>query len=105
MAHHFDDVDTVAHVTALAGGEARLPCDLSSDDDSVDDDPYTQWTPGVGTCRRRDTRPSPGARAPTSSPSPTPGLSLQGLAVMDSDVYKCRVNFRNDRTSLLVNGE
>ncbi|KAH7939861.1 hypothetical protein HPB52_018382 [Rhipicephalus sanguineus] len=109
----------VAHVTALAGGEALLPCDLSPDNDSV---ALVLWykdalpTPVYSVDARRgdvsQARHSSiawGTRAYFVT-QPTPGLRLQDLAVTDSGVYRCRVDFRKDRTrnhetSLLVIGE
>ncbi|XP_070393322.1 cell surface glycoprotein MUC18-like isoform X2 [Dermacentor albipictus] len=106
----------VAHVTALAGGEALLPCDLSPDNDSV---ALVLWykdalpTPVYSVDARRgdvsQARHSSiawGTRAYFVT-QPTPGLRLQALAVTDSGVYRCRVDFRKDRTrnhesSLLV---
>ncbi|KAH6930548.1 hypothetical protein HPB50_014675 [Hyalomma asiaticum] len=106
----------VAHVTALAGGEALLPCDLSPDNDSV---ALVLWykdalpTPVYSVDARRgdvsQARHSSiawGTRAYFVT-QPTPGLRLQDLAVTDSGVYRCRVDFRKDRTrnhetSLLV---
>ncbi|KAH8023617.1 hypothetical protein HPB51_015113 [Rhipicephalus microplus] len=104
------------HVTALAGGEALLPCDLSPDNDSV---ALVLWykdalpTPVYSVDARRgdvsQARHSSiawGTRAYFVT-QPTPGLRLQDLAVTDSGVYRCRVDFRKDRTrnhetSLLV---
>ncbi|KAK8757436.1 hypothetical protein V5799_004932 [Amblyomma americanum] len=106
----------VAHVTALAGGEALLPCDLSPDNDSV---ALVLWykdalpTPVYSVDARRgdvsQARHSSiawGTRAYFAT-QPAPGLRLQALSVSDSGVYRCRVDFRKDRTrnhetSLLV---
>ncbi|KAL1482508.1 hypothetical protein MTO96_033743 [Rhipicephalus appendiculatus] len=113
-----DPAPNVAHVTALAGGEALLPCDLSPDNDSV---ALVLWykdalpTPVYSVDARRgdvsQARHSSiawGTRAYFVT-QPTPGLRLQDLAVTDSGVYRCRVDFRKDRTrnhetSLLVIG-
>ncbi|EEC10051.1 sidestep protein, putative, partial [Ixodes scapularis] len=97
---------TVAHVTALAGGEALLPCDLSPANDSV---ALVLWykdalpTPVYSVDARRgdvsQARHSSIAWGPRAYfATQPPGLRLQALAVGDSGVYRCRVDFRKDRT-------
>ncbi|KAH9368521.1 hypothetical protein HPB48_007814 [Haemaphysalis longicornis] len=110
---------SLAHVTALAGGEALLPCDLSPDNDSV---ALVLWykdalpTPVYSVDARRgdvsQARHSSIAWGPRAyfATQPAPGLRLQALAVGDSGVYRCRVDFRKDRTrnhetSLVVIGK
>lgn len=108
----------VAHVTALAGGEALLPCDLSPANDSV---ALVLWykdalpTPVYSVDARRgdvsQARHSSIAWGPRAYfATQPPGLRLQALAVGDSGVYRCRVDFRKDRTrnhetSLVVIGK
>ncbi|XP_064471411.1 hemicentin-2-like [Ornithodoros turicata] len=96
----------VARVVALAGGEAHLPCDLSPANDSV---ALVLWykdalpTPVYSVDARRgdvaQARHSSIAWGPRAYfLTQPPGLRLQSLAVGDSGVYRCRVDFRKDRT-------